>query len=180
MDHLTHPPTPGAPCDLTSRPLAEQCFHAFLRAMHAHRQLMFRKMSEAGIPPSQAFCLKEVAHNDGITQRDLAEALSISRPTLTVMLQKLEKAGLVERRADESDQRFTRIFLTAAGDTAHRTMHSAMAEVVAQTTGGLTDADQTELMRLLDALVGNTGTATATEIPAVTAEHADCAKENGR
>lgn len=180
MHHPKHPQVHGAPCDLTSRPLPDQCFHAFLRAMHAHRQLMFTTMSEVGIPPAQAFCLKEVAHNDGITQRDLADALSISRPTLTVMLQKLEKAGLVERRADREDQRFIRIHLTAAGHTAHQAMHAAMADVVARTVGSLNDDDQSELLRLLDRLSENISAAMRSEDRPAVVNPAAAPKEDGR
>ncbi len=180
MDHLPHPRAHGAPCDLAARPLPDQCFHAFLRAMHAHRQLMFTTMSEVGIPPAQAFCLKEVAHNDGITQRDLADALSISRPTLTVMLHKLEKAGLVERRADREDQRFIRIHLTSAGHTAHQAMHAAMADVVARTAGTLSEDDQSELIRLLDRLTESIGAAVRSEGRSPVVNPVAVSKEDGR
>jgi DNA-binding MarR family transcriptional regulator len=123
-------------------------------------------MAEKGIHPGQAFCLAEVAHNDGVTQRDLAEALGISRPTLTVMLQKMEKSGLVERRADELDQRYTRIHLTAAGADTHAEMHAVMGDIVSKTFGQLTDADNAELRRLIstlnDNMVALSGSADAT------------------
>lgn len=130
-------------------------FGAFMRAMHAHRQLMSRKMSAHGIPPAQMFCLREVAHNPGITQRDLAEKLNVSRPTLTVMLHKMEKAGLVERRADEHDQRFTRIGLASEGAGVHDEMHSVVTEVVAEMVGPLSELDRLELARLLGLLGDN-------------------------
>ena len=120
-----------------------------MRAMHAHRQLMARKMSEHGVAPGQAFCLREVAHHDGITQRDLAEILNVARPTLTVMLQKMEKAGLIERRNDEHDQRYTRIYLAEKGEAMHQAMHSVLGEVVDETVGRLSEHDQAELVRLM-------------------------------
>jgi len=130
-------------------------FGAFMRAMHAHRQLMSRRMSARGIPPAQMFCLREVAHNPGITQRDLAEKLNVSRPTLTVMLHKMEKAGLIDRRADESDQRFTRIYLGAEGASVHDEMHEVVGEVIAEMIGPLSEPDRLELARLLGLLGDN-------------------------
>ena len=136
------PPTPA--------PRATAVFGAFMRAMHAHRQLMARKMAAHGIPPAQMFCLREVAHNAGITQRDLAEKLNVSRPTLTVMLQKMEKAGLIERRADETDQRFTRISpRERTARSVHDEMHGVIGEVVAEMVGPLSEDDRAELARLL-------------------------------
>ncbi len=105
-----HPPHGHG--DLSDRPLPWRVFGALHRAMHGHRQLMARKLAERDVPPGQALCMRAVSHHDGITQRDLAEMLGLSRPTVTVMLQKLERAGLIERRADEADQRYTRIYLT--------------------------------------------------------------------
>ena len=125
-----------------------------MRAMHAHRQLMARKMSERGVAPGQAFCLREIAHNDGITQRDLAEILNVARPTLTVMLQKMEKAGLIERRSDEQDQRYTRIYLAEKGEAMHQTLHSVVGEVVDETVGQLSEQDQIELVRLMELVHG--------------------------
>jgi len=137
------PPAPAQlPC-VRSRDARAQAADA-PQALRAH-----------GIHPSQAFCLREVAHHDGITQRDLADLLCIARPTLTVMLQKMEKAGLVERRTEPSDQRFTHIHLTPAGIETHLTMHSVLDEVVAQVIGPLGDADQAELVRLLGLLHDN-------------------------
>jgi MarR family transcriptional regulator, organic hydroperoxide resistance regulator len=133
-------------------PVSSAVFGAFMRTTHAHRQLMGRKMSVHGVHPAQMFCLSEIAHNDGITQRDLAEKLRVARPTLTVMLQKMEKAGLIERLADESDQRFTRIHLSATGQSMHEAMHAIMAEVITEMTSGLSESDGRELTRLLGLL----------------------------
>lgn len=136
-------------------PSATAVFGAFMRATHTHRQLMSRKMTFHGIPPAQMFCLREVAHNTGITQRDLAEKLSVSRPTLTVMLHKMEKSGLVERRADETDQRFTRIYIAGDGASLHDEMHGVLSEVVAEMVGPLSEPDRVELARLLKLLGDN-------------------------
>ena len=134
---------------------ASAVFGAFMRAMHAHRQLMSRKMSAHGIPPAQMFCLREVAHNPGITQRDLAEKLNVSRPTLTVMLHKMEKAGLIDRRADENDQRLTRIHLASDGRQRPRRDAPVVTEVVAEMVGPLSEPDRVELARLLGLLGDN-------------------------
>jgi len=135
--------------DTASKSVPQQAFGAFMRAMHAHRQLMARKLTEHGVAPAQAFCLAEIAHNDGITQRDLAESLNVARPTITVMLHKMESAGLIERRTDERDQRYTRIFLTEQGQATHTTLHALVDNVIDESVGRLSEADQLELVRLM-------------------------------
>jgi DNA-binding MarR family transcriptional regulator len=157
------PGASGSPHIPVSDPTAAAVFSAFMRTSHAHRQLMARKMATYGVHPSQMFCLRAIAHSDGITQRDLAEQLSIARPTLTVMVQKMERAGLVERASDSTDQRFTRIHLSAQGRSLHEAMHEIMAEVITEMTSGLSEPDSLELARLL-ALLGDSMT-TALEKP---------------
>jgi len=89
----------------------------------------------------------------------LANARHIARPTLTVMLQKMEKAGLIERRADEHDQRYTRIYLTDRGEAMHQEMHGLLDEMVDETVGKLSEADQEELVRLMGLLADALGAA---------------------
>jgi len=57
----------------------------------------------------------ELSKKDGRTQLDLANATHLKAPTISVALQKLEKAGFVLRQPDEYDLRATRVFLTEKG-----------------------------------------------------------------
>ena len=58
---------------------------------------------------------------DGVRQKELATALSIEGPSLVRLLDNLERRGLIERRADESDRRARGIYLTRPGrDLAKR------------------------------------------------------------
>ena len=52
---------------------------------------------------------------EGISQKEISQALRISPPTVAVSIKRLEKAGIIERRADGKDQRLSRIFLTEKG-----------------------------------------------------------------
>ena len=147
-------------------------WRAFMRTLHDYRRLMSRAMTDNAMPPGQIFALREIGHDDGVTQRDLAERLRISRPTLTVMLQKMEKAGVIERRADEADQRYTRIHLTPAGIAEHKRMHGFMGDVVSQVMGLLSDADRDQLTRLLG-LIHDSITAALETSPAANQEAAE-------
>lgn len=141
--------------DSPERSAPQSVFAAFVRAMHAHKQLMMRRLAEYGAHPGQMFCIKALTAHDGITQRDLAELLHVARPTVTVMLQKMEKAGLVERRVDERDQRYTRIYLTEAGWAMHSQIHGILDEMIDSAVGPMPADDQRELVRLLGTLADN-------------------------
>jgi len=127
-------------------------FRAFLNAMRLHRQLMIKTLTARGAHPGQAICLRLLAAHDGISQRDLAEMLHLARPTVTRMLQAIEKSGMVERRPDAADQRLTRVYLTAAGRDREREVSAIASDYVNQTIGTLPVADRRELTRLLGEL----------------------------
>lgn len=130
-------------------------FQAFMKTLHLHRQLMLRTLPGKGRHPGRAICLGLVASHDGISQRDLAETLHLSRPRVTTILQSLEREGAVARRPDATDQRLTRVYLTPAGRRLDRQWRELTAAYVNQTFGALSEADRSELARLLDELAGH-------------------------
>jgi DNA-binding MarR family transcriptional regulator len=72
-------------------------------------RLLEREWAEAfahhGLTPPQAFMLRLVLEKPGRLQRELADELTISRPTATRALDGLEAKGLIERRASARDGR---------------------------------------------------------------------------
>ena len=130
-------------------PLTAQVFQAMRDTAHLHRQLMMKKLAQEGGHPGEVFCLRLLAHNDGISQSELADKLHLSRPWITKMLQAMEKSGEVVRRQDEQDQRVTRVFLTEAGRAREAQMRVVWAEYLNQTIGTLPEEDRRELLRLI-------------------------------
>lgn len=120
--------------------------------LRQHKRLMMQALADRGIHPGQAMCLRLMTANDGIAQRDLADALHVSRPTVTKMLNSMEKAGLVRRQSDPIDARLTRVHLTEEGHVEEKLMRSAAADYVNATIATLPEADRRELRRLLDEL----------------------------
>ena len=133
-------------------PASFRVFHAFFRAMRLHRQLMFKMMSDKNIYPGQAGCLWVIGNHDGIPQRDLARRLHVARPTVTVMLHKMEAAGLIARRPDEKDQRLTRIYLTDAGRRLQDEMNSTLTDFISASFSKMPADDLKDFERLLSSL----------------------------
>src|SRR5262252_10012683 len=68
----------------------------------------------------------------GVRQKELATALSIEGPSLVRLLDNLERRGLIERRADESDRRARGIHLTRSGRELARRAAKVGGEVQAR------------------------------------------------
>jgi DNA-binding MarR family transcriptional regulator len=132
--------------------LSSQVFRAFMSTMRQHGRLMMQQLRDHGLHPGQAMCLRFLSANDGITQRDLAGALHVARPTVTKMLNSMEKAGLVRRRTDAADARLTCVELTPAGRAEEKRMNAAAADYVNSTIATLPQGDRRELARLLQEL----------------------------
>ncbi len=127
-------------------------FRAFLRATHLNRQLLAHSLAKHGSYRGQPFYLHVLAQRDGATQRDLAEAFQVSRPTMCKILQRLEHSGLIARRPDTVDQRLVRVHLTEAGHALERQLRSVAVAHIGETIGQLSERDRDELTRLLGEL----------------------------
>jgi DNA-binding MarR family transcriptional regulator len=81
------------------------------------------------LSPPQGFMVRSVIERPGLLQRELAEALTISRPTTTRLLDGLERKGLVQRATTESDRRECAIHPTAAALTLGPALNAASGQV---------------------------------------------------
>ncbi len=135
--------------------LSADTFRAFIAAGRLHARLIGRLVdADEGVHPGQFFCLRVVSAHDGISQRELAGELHVAAPTISRMLQGMERGGLVERRDDQHDQRVTRVYLTDRGRAFEKKFRAIAARYVQDTIGRLSEDDRRELIRLLQAFAG--------------------------
>ena len=74
--------------------------------------------------------LMYVYFHDGRKQAEIANGLCVKPASLTVMLQRMEQAGLVNRKSDEQDQRVQRVYITELGrETSKKTVELFQKEV---------------------------------------------------
>ncbi|MBY4595218.1 MarR family transcriptional regulator [Ottowia caeni] len=68
-----------------------------------------------GVTRSQWWVLANLSRHDGMIQSDLASILELGKAALGGLIDRLESSGLVERRADKTDRRAKRVYLSPAG-----------------------------------------------------------------
>ncbi len=76
---------------------------------------MDRRMRDHGLTAAQAAVMSRLWMQDGLTQSQLQEQVGVDASTLTGLLQRMTKQGLVRRRRDPSDGRVLRVLLTPHG-----------------------------------------------------------------
>ena len=82
-----------------------------------------------GLTPPQAFMLRLVLERPGLLQRELADALTISRPTATRALDGLQAKRLIERRDSDGDGREWQIHPSPKAVTMKAALNAASAAV---------------------------------------------------
>lgn len=75
--------------------------------------------------------------------------MGVEPPTATKMLQRMEHAGLIERRPDPEDARVSRVYLTEQGRALEQPVLEVLKHLEAQTVAGLSAMEQALLRRLL-------------------------------
>jgi DNA-binding MarR family transcriptional regulator len=79
------------------------------------RVVVDRSLKPLGITRSQWWVLAFLSRRDGMTQTALATDLDLTKVAIGGLLDRMEDAGFVERRADRNDGRARRVYLTRAG-----------------------------------------------------------------
>ena len=69
-----------------------------------------------GLVPSHGDILVCLYKNGKMTMKDIANSIRRTKPTVTVLVDKLEKLGYIKREASDEDNRSTNIVLTQKGE----------------------------------------------------------------
>src|SRR5438132_12789497 len=67
------------------------------RAWYGLNQALRRRIAHLGITPDQFTVMRTLLENEGVTQRELTRLMSSDPNTVTSVLDRMEKAGLVQR-----------------------------------------------------------------------------------
>src|SRR3954469_17156490 len=78
------------------------------RSWYGLNQAFRRRIAHLEITPDQFTVMRTLIENNGITQRELTRLMSSDPNTITSILDRMEKAGLVQRQSHEKDRRARR------------------------------------------------------------------------
>src|SRR5581483_4787349 len=101
-----------------------------------------------GIPPVQLQALAVLAGGD-MRMRELARRLGLATSTVTRLVDRLEAAGLAERRKERPDRRSVLVGLSSTGRDALGSVRKRLGGLLRELIGGLSPHEQGELLRLL-------------------------------
>ncbi|TDC37329.1 MarR family transcriptional regulator [Micromonospora sp. 15K316] len=139
------PTAAPAPSDRSA--LAGDTMRRIVHVAFAIRHQQDVEIAELGLTPAVARALYELDPDRPLPARDLAEQLQCDRSNVTALVDKLEQAGLVQRRVDPTDRRQKTLVVTGAGRLMRQRVHEVMSD--SRLLDGLTTAELAVLRELV-------------------------------
>ena len=119
----------------------------FVRKVHAGT------IHHMSLTPAQLFVLMLVAEKEDCRLSDISRELSISAPTATGIVDRLERDGYAERRHDDKDRRAVNVVLTKKGKKFISESHTKKFERFRRIFQLLTPEEQAQYLNILRKLV---------------------------
>jgi DNA-binding MarR family transcriptional regulator len=107
------------------------------------------EMAVYDLRPVDFSALSLIAHNAGITSRQLCTALGIQAPNIVAMVNGFERRGLISRHAHPHDGRAFGLVLTEAGAAMMQQAEKTATQLEAKVAAKLTAEERKTMIRLL-------------------------------
>jgi MarR family transcriptional regulator for hemolysin len=113
------------------------------------RTVFARRVRELGLTRAQWLALTRVNRRPGVSQSELADMMEIEKAPAGRIVDRLQQKGWIERRAEPSDRRVNRIYLTALGTRVHSAIAPLADATVSDALSGLSASEQSRLVALM-------------------------------
>lgn len=122
-----------------------------------HKQRMTELVAEFGMFACDPPLFLYLSKYKNPTQKELADNLNVSAPTMSVTLQRMEKAGFISRRPDDLDARVTRVGLTEKGENLAISAKNALKILEDELMQGFSEEEKTLFFDFLQRSAKNLG-----------------------
>lgn len=109
------------------------------------RTVFDRRVRRLGLTRAQWLVLTRLHRRPGASQSELAEMLEVEKATAGRMIDRLERNGWVERRADATDRRVNRLYLTAEANRVQVSLRAISEQTVDDALVSLSADDRSQL-----------------------------------
>ena len=134
---------------LAAHDIHEDVLVAFRQIIHATDLHSKRISRESGLTVPQIVVLKSVRDLGEVTTSAISKQVSLSQATVTLILDRLEERGLVERYRSTKDRRIVHSRLTRQGRSALRKAPGLLHERFLKKFSELSDRRQREIVKAL-------------------------------
>jgi DNA-binding MarR family transcriptional regulator len=128
----------------------EQILNIILHSGEMLEEEMKSESDLKSLTARQLYCLELIREMENPSLSELAERMNISKASMSVMIERLERNILIYKVASDKDRRIAHVHLTEAGERAaslHKDLHRRIAELL---TGDMTESEKEILIVLLN------------------------------
>lgn len=121
-------------------------------------EFLKKQLAERGFDDfasSHGYILYQLSVNSGITMKELSEKINRDKSTTTVLVRKLEKAGLLKITVDQNDKRNKLLSLTAKGSEYNQMTKNLSEQLLATFYKGFSQAEKDEFCEFLERIKRN-------------------------
>ena len=125
-------------------------FHYLIMAEHSiFQKELLNRLKNTGLTIGQPKVLAYLKDHDGAGQKDIARGCHIEPGTLTTILNRMEDAGLVERRMLNGNRRSLYVFLTEKGKEQLKLVTEAFSWMEKEAFRGISETERKTFMDLM-------------------------------
>lgn len=131
----------------------EECLSFYLgKAYQRVTQSAKQRLAPYGVTPTQYALLKVLWEQDEQSGAELGERLVLDSATMTGLLDRLEQAELIERKAHVTDRRVNSVVLTARGRSLQGPLDREMDQMNQEFLGAFDPSEVQLLKNLLNTI----------------------------
>lgn len=109
-----------------------------------------RRVAHLDLTRAQWRTLKRLGHAEGVTQVELADQLDMEPIAVGRVIDRLQKAGFIERRADPADRRVWRLYLRPQSGQVTDEVEEVALALRHEVMAGISAADLATTLSVLD------------------------------
>ena len=135
--------------------MRQETLELIRKVIHQNREFARIKLDSLGLYRGQPKLIYILSEEDGLTKKDLAKRFNVTAPTITKMVERLEKNDFVYTQKDEKDKRITRVFISEKGRKVQAQLVEFFNESKEVYFKDMTEEDIETLHRLLTKITEN-------------------------
>ena len=122
------------------------------RAWYGLNQAFRRRIAHLDVTPDQFTVMRTLLENEGITQRRLTELMSSDPNTVASLIERMERARLIERQTHERDRRANCLRVRPEGEQKYRAARDVAVALQTEILGSLPTRARDPFLKNLDVM----------------------------
>ena len=114
------------------------------------KKMVFEELAGQNLTLGQPKILEYLYSHDGAYQKDIAEACQIEPATITSLLERMEKNGLIIRKNSDGDKRYICVYLTELGKENGKIVLKAFESLERTALDGFSSEDKEKFIFYLE------------------------------